>query len=56
MRKTHKIFEIVPVEVAKKILEREKSSARGAVNLKPVNKKSARAPAGIRILPKKVGV
>ena len=56
MRKKNLHFEMVPVEVAEKILEQESSTAKREGKRKLVVKKSGRAANGMRVVPKKVEV
>ena len=56
MRKKYLRFEVVSVEVAKKILEREGSPAKRGGKRKPAVKKSGKAAKGPHILPKKLQV
>lgn len=56
MRKKYLHFEVVPVEVAKKILEQESSTAKRNGKRKLVVKKSGRAANGRHAVPKKVEV
>jgi hypothetical protein len=58
MRKKYLRFDVVPVEVAKKILEQESSSAKrnGNGKGKLVVKKSGRAANGRHTVPKRVEV
>lgn len=56
MRKTTLHFEIVPVEVAQKILERQNSKAKHNGTGKRVVKKSGKATNGALTLPRKVEV
>jgi len=56
MRKKYLRFDVVPVEVAKKILEQESSSAKRNGKGKLVVKKSGRAANGRHTVPKKVEV
>jgi len=56
MRKTYLHFEIVPVEVAEKILEQESSPAKRNGKRKLAVKKSGKARSGPRAQPKKVEV
>ena len=56
MKKKYIHYELVPVEVAKKILERESSPAKRNGKRKLVVKKSGRAAKGRHTVPKKVEV
>ncbi len=56
MRKKILHFEVVPVEVAKKILEQEISPATRNGKRKPAIKKSGNAANGRHAVPKKVKV
>ncbi len=56
MRKKYLHFEVVPVEVAKKILEQESSTAKRNGKRKLVVKKLGRAANGRHAVPKKVEV
>ena len=56
MRKKNLHFEMVPVEVAEKILEQESSPAKRDGKRKLVVKKSGRAANGRHAVPKKVEV
>jgi len=56
MRKKYLRFDVVPVEVAKKILEQESSSAKRNGKRKLVAKKSGRAANGRHTVPKKIEV
>ncbi len=56
MRKKILSFEVVPVEVAKKILEQESSSAKGNGKRKLTVKKSGRVANGRHAPPKKAEV
>jgi hypothetical protein len=56
MRKKNLHFEMVPVEVAEKILEQESSTAKREGKRKLVVKKSGRASNGRHAVPKKVEV
>jgi hypothetical protein len=56
MRKKNLHFEMVPVEVAEKILEQESSTAKREGKRKLVVKKSGRAANGRHAVPKKVEV
>jgi len=54
MRKTYLHFEQVPVEVAEKILEQQRSPAKRGGNRKHAVKKAGSAASGLRTVPKKV--
>jgi len=56
MRKTHTHFEIVPVEVAKKVLEKQNAKANGNGHSKRAVTKSEKGTNGAHALPKKVEV
>ena len=56
MRKKYIRYELVPVEVAEKILEQESSPAKRDGKRKLVVKKSGRAANGRHTVPKKVEV
>jgi hypothetical protein len=56
MRKTHTHFEIVPVEVAKKVLEKQNAKANRNGHSKRVVTKSEKGSNGAQALPKKVEV
>jgi hypothetical protein len=56
MRKKNLHFEMVPVEVAEKILEQESSTAKREGKRKVVVKKSGRPANGRHAVPKKVEV
>jgi len=56
MRKKNLHFEMVPVEVAEKILEQESSTAKREGKRKLVVKKSGRAANGRHAVPRKVEV
>jgi hypothetical protein len=56
MRKTHIHFEIVPVEVAKKVLEKQNSKANRNGHGKLAVTKSEKGSNGAHGLPKKVEV
>ena len=56
MRKKYARFEVVPVEVAEKILKKESSPAKRHGKRKLAVKKSGRAANGRHTVPKKVEV
>ena len=56
MRKKYLHFEVVPVEVAKKILEQESSTAKRNGKRKLAVKKSGKTANGRHTVPKKVEV
>lgn len=56
MRKTYLHYEIVPVEVAEKILKQQSSPAKRNGKRKLVVKKSGRAANGRNAVPKKIEV
>jgi hypothetical protein len=56
MRKKYARFEVVPVEVAEKILKQESSPAKRNGKRKLAVEKSGKAANGRRVVPKKVEV
>ena len=56
MRKKHARFEVVPVEVAEKILKRESSPAKRNGKRKFAVEKSGKTASGRHVVPKKVEV
>jgi len=56
MTKPNIHFEIIPVEVAKKILNREIFPAKSGGNDKKVIKKARRANTGLHVVPRKTEV